>query len=191
MESLGHIAHVLGDESGAQNWEQRSAALMAKMNQKLYDPKAGLYRAIYKGQPLPLITPFSMFPLLTGQLDPAIAQRLVQHLTDPATFWPRYPVPTVALNQADYSPTTMWRGPTWVNVNYLLQEGLERSGFEQAAQDLRERTLEMIMGYPDIYEYYNPETGEPGAKAATSFGWSAALFIEMVLRATQKSRLEP
>jgi hypothetical protein len=77
-----------------------------------------------------------------------------------------------------------------VNVNYLLQEGLERSGFEQAAQDLRERTLEMIMGYPDIYEYYNPETGEPGAKAATSFGWSAALFIEMVLRATKKSRLE-
>jgi glycogen debranching enzyme len=156
------------------------------MNRKLWDPKAGLYWSYLNARPITLRTPFSLFPLLTGSLDPGIAQRLVNALTDPQEFWPRYPVPTVATSETTYSQVQMWRGPAWVNVNYLLQEGLERSGFERLAQDLRERTLEMIMNYPDIYEYYNPETGEPGIKAATSFGWSAALFIEMVLRATRR-----
>ena len=186
MESLGRIAQVLGMPSKAQAWQERASALLARMNSKLWDPKAGLYWAYLKTQPITLRTPFSLFPLLTGSLKPQIARRLVDALTDPKMFWPRYPVATVALKEIAYSPVQMWRGPAWVNVNYLLQEGLERSGFERLAQDLRERTLEMIMNYPDIYEYYNPETGEPGAKAATSFGWSAALFIEMVLRATRR-----
>lgn len=190
MESLGHIAHVLGLEADAEMWQKRSLELIERMNQKLYDPEAGLYWPNFNGKPIKIRTPFSLFPLMTGQLGQEISQRLVEHLTDPASFWPHYPIPTVALDEPTYSPMVMWRGPTWVNVNYLIQQGLERAGFEQVAHDMRLRTLDMIMGYPDIYEYYNPETGEPGPKAATSFGWSAALFIEMVLRATERSRVE-
>jgi glycogen debranching enzyme len=78
----------------------------------------------------------------------------------------------------------MWRGPTWVNVNYLLIEGLKRSGREDVARELRRRTLEMVMGHNDIYEYYHPETAAPGSKAASIYGWSAALFIDLALQAT-------
>jgi putative isomerase len=187
MESLARIARVLGEETQAAGWQERANALLARMDEKMWDPEAGLYWPLLEGsKPIKLRTPFSLMPLLTGKLDPQIAARLVENLSDPARFWPRYPVPTVALGEEPYDPMVMWRGPTWVNINYLLQEGLERSGYETLAQDLRNRTLDMIMGYPDIFEYYNPETGEPGPKAATSFGWSAALFIEMVLRATRR-----
>jgi glycogen debranching enzyme len=78
----------------------------------------------------------------------------------------------------------MWRGPTWVNVNYLLIEGLERSGRKEVARELRHRTLEMVMAHSDIYEYYHPETAAPGAQAASIYGWSAALFIDLALQAT-------
>jgi hypothetical protein len=189
MDSLGHIAHVLGQEEAAQGWQQRANTLLAQMGKKLYDRKVGLYWPYHEGKPIRLLTPFSLFPLLTGRLSRGVASRLVKHLKNPEEFWPRYPIPTVGLNESSFSPMTMWRGPTWVNINYLLQQGLEASGFEQDAQEMRLRSLEMIMNYPDIYEYYNPLTGEPGPKAATSFGWSAALFIEMVLRATQNARI--
>jgi glycogen debranching enzyme len=81
----------------------------------------------------------------------------------------------------------MWRGPAWINVNYLMVEGLERSGFPVEARELRRRTLELIMGHQDIFEFYHPVTGEPGPQAATMFGWSAALFIEMALDDIQEN----
>jgi glycogen debranching enzyme len=114
-----------------------------------------------------------------------IADRLVEHLRDEEQFWTRYPVTTVARNDPKYDPWQMWRGPTWVNVNYLLIEGLERSGYLELARDLRQRTLQMVMGANDIYEYYHPETGAMGPKAASIYGWSAALFIDLALQATR------
>ena len=74
-----------------------------------------------------------------------------------------------------------------MNVNYLLVEGLTRSGFPEEARRLRRITLEKLMLFPDFYEYYNPLTGEPGAKAAPIFGWSAALFIDLALQETAAS----
>jgi glycogen debranching enzyme len=185
MESLGKIAGVLGELDAQQTWQRRARELLARIQEHMWDEQAGLYWPRHNGECIRITTPFSLFPLLTGQLDADVAKRLVEHLTDPASFGVRFPVPTVAINEPSFSQTTMWRGPTWVNVNYMLQEGLERSGFERLAQDLRVKTLEMIMNYPDVFEYYNPLTGEPGPKAAPSFGWSAALFIEMVLRLAQ------
>lgn len=104
-------------------------------------------------------------------------------LTDPAAFWPRYPVPSVALSDACFDAQQMWRGPTWVNLNYLLIEGLRRCGYHDEADALRRRTIRLIGRHRDIYEYYDPLTGEPPPKAASLFGWSAALFIELVLQA--------
>jgi hypothetical protein len=51
-----------------------------------------------------------------------------------------------------------WRGPSRVNVNYLLVEGLSRSGYPDLARQLRQRTLNMIASGDDIYEFYNPVT---------------------------------
>ncbi len=118
-----------------------------------------------------------------GRLPEPITRRLVERLTDSATFWSRYPVPSVALNDPHFDAHQMWRGPTWVNVNYLLVEGLERCGYPVEAAELRGRSIELIGRHRDIYEYYNPLTGEPSPKAASLFGWSAALFIELLLQA--------
>ena len=185
MENLGRIAHVLGLEEESRHWNFMASRLLKRMNEKLWDPEAGLYWALHNGRPIRVRTPFSLFPLLTGALEPNVAERLLAHLTNPASFWPRYPVPSVALDDPQCSLTTMWRGPTWVNVNYLLMEGLERSGYRDVADELCRLTLDMISQRPDIYEYYNPQDGTPPPKAATTFGWSAALFIELAIRASR------
>jgi len=82
----------------------------------------------------------------------------------------------------------MWRGPTWVNINYLFIEGLARSGYEEIARELRDRTLELLMAHDDLFEYYNAETGEPPPRAARLFGWSSAVFIELAMQASQNHK---
>jgi len=183
QEALAKIAAAIGETADAERWAQRADALARRMIEKMWDETAGLFWAKRppSGLPVNVRTPFNLFPLLTGRMPPQVAARLVAHLTDERQFWTRYPVPTVARDDPKYSPQQMWRGPTWVNVNYLLVEGLERAGYPELARELRRRSLEMMLGEDDIFEYYHPETGRSSPKAASIFGWSSALFIEMAL----------
>ena len=77
----------------------------------------------------------------------------------------------------------MWRGPVWLNVNRLLIEGLRRSGFASEAAALRERTLSLALEQPDFSEYYNPLTGSFPRRAAPTFGWAAASFLDLASEA--------
>jgi glycogen debranching enzyme len=182
QEALSKMAAAIGETADAEKWAQRAETMAQRMIQLMWDEQAGLFWAKRNGAPIRVRTPFNLFPLITGRMPPEIAARLAAHLTDAKQFWPRYPVPTVALDDPKYNPEQMWRGPTWVNVNYLLMEGLERAGQLELARELRRRTLAMMLDDNDIYEYYNPETGRPPPKAASIFGWSSALLIEMMLR---------
>jgi putative isomerase len=58
------------------------------------------------------------------------------------------------------------------------------------AATLREKTLELVMNQPSIYEYYNAETGEPPVAAADIFGWSAAVFIDLAIQASLEEGTE-
>jgi putative isomerase len=182
QEALARIALAIGEKGDAQMWTARAETLLQKMLEHSWDAQAGLFWARHAGAVVPVRTPFNLFPLITGRLPAEITRRLVAQLTDSGKFWSRYPVPSVALDDPHYDPQTMWRGPTWINVNYLLIEGLQRSGYLDLARELRRRTLELMSQQEDIYEYYHPESGINPPKAAPIFGWSAAIFIELAIQ---------
>lgn len=180
MEALSRMAAVIGEDP--EPWAARADTLTRRMIETLWDEETGCFRARRNGALVDVLTPFSFFPMLTGRLPAPLCERMVALLTDPRHFWSRYPVPTVALDDPHYDPLQMWRGPTWLNVNYLLIEGLNRCGYAEVAKELRHRTLELVAQSDDIYEYYHPETGEVPPKAAPIFGWSAALYIELAIQ---------
>ncbi len=189
QDTLAKIAGEIGQVEDAQMWSQRAAGLAQRMIDQAWDEQAGLFWARKDGQPIHVRTPFNLFPLITGRMPPGITRRLVAHLTNPHEFWPPYPVPSVALDDAKYDPNQMWRGPTWVNINYLLIEGLRKAGYPEESAELRRRTLELIGAQKDIYEYYHPVTGEKPPKAAAIFGWSSAVFIDLAIQASLEARL--
>jgi putative isomerase len=182
QEALANIAKAINKENDSMRWMERANTLASRLVEQAWDPEAGLFWAKKDGFRVNSRTPFNLFPLITGRLPSDISTRLVAHLTDPSQFWARYPIPSVALDDASYSPTDMWRGPTWVNVNYMLIEGLWRSGFPDLARKLRRSTLEMMCCRDDIYEYYNPQTGEKPTEAASVFGWSSAILIDLAIQ---------
>jgi glycogen debranching enzyme len=185
MDALAEIATILGLSDDATMWRASAEELAQKIIAHFWDEDAGVFWAMRNHQPIRVLTPFNLYPLLTGRMPRAICERLVAHLTDPNEFWTAYPIPTVARNDSKYNPNQMWRGPTWVNINYLFIEGLQRIGYSDRARELRDKTLAMLMRHNDIYEYYNPETGNPPPHAASVFGWSSAVFIDLALQASR------
>ncbi len=185
QEALSKMAFAIGDAADGVQWAQRADAQAAAMVRWLWDEEAGLFwaRRPVEDARVNVRTPFNLFPLITGRLPQNVVQRLVEHLTNEDEFWSRYPLPTVALNDPKYDALTMWRGPTWVNVNYLLIEGLLRTGYVDLARELRRRTLDLINLHDDIYEYYQPQTGAVPPAAASLFGWSSAVFIDLAIQA--------
>jgi glycogen debranching enzyme len=193
QEALARIAWTVGENGDVALWRGRAEAMAQRLLRIAWDETAGLFWAVHPvtRKPIRVRTPFNLFPLLTGRMPADVVARLVAHLTDEREFWTRYPVPTVALDDPKHDPLTMWRGPTWVNVNYLLIEGLQRCGRYDLARELRRRTLEMIVRAGDIYEFYHPVTGENPPQAASIFGWSSAVFIDLAIQAAAEANAGP
>lgn len=188
MENLAFMAHALGRKQEAATWRRKADSLTRSMVDVLYDPQRGLFQALHDGQAIPERTPFNLLPLWTGRLESQMQEMLVEHLLDPGAFWGAYPLTTVARDSASFSPTTMWRGPVWINVNYFFIEALRRAGQVDLARELRRKTIELVAQNEGIFEYYNPETGKPAPSAAPIFGWSAALFLDLILQAAEDEK---
>jgi glycogen debranching enzyme len=185
MDALAEMAGILGLKADATEWHARAGTLVQKIKAHFWDDEVGVFWATRDHKPIRVLTPFNLYPLLTGRLSTREADSLAAHLLSSDEFMTRYPIPTVARTDRKYDPNRMWRGPTWVNINYLFIEGLARSGYPIQAGVLRDRTLELLMRHNDIYEYYHPETGDPPPNAASVFGWSSAVFVDLAIKASR------
>jgi putative isomerase len=182
QESLARIADLIDLPADAAQYREEADQTAQKMLKELWSEERGLFWATHNGQPVNTFTPFNLLPLLTGRMPNRVNERLIQHLTDPNTFWPEWPLPTVAMSDPKFDPAQMWRGPTWTNINYLFVEALNRVGETDVARKLRRKTLDLVMQHSNIYEYYDPFTGERPPKSASMFGWSSANFIDLAIQ---------
>jgi len=191
MGSLAVMAEKLGMDDEGRMWRRRAASIVRRMIEDMWDEEQGIFQTLYEEKPVPVLTPFALYPIWTGQLPNEIRNRLIAHLTNPDEFWGEYVIPTVARNDPHYNPEKMWCGPVWVNVNYFFIEALNLIGETALANELREKTLDLVMKHPSIYEYYNADTGDPPKTAADVFGWTAAVFIDLAIQASQTDDISP
>jgi glycogen debranching enzyme len=89
----------------------------------------------------------------------------------------------VATDEPTFDPVRYWRGPVWVNVNWMLHHGLRQSGLDDLAGRVRADTLR-AMGAAGRWEYFDPRPGTPPAAlglGTDEFSWSAALALDFQL----------
>src|SRR5690606_34485120 len=86
----------------------------------------------------------TLMPLYAGCISKERAKKLVKMLEDKHVFGTNYPVPSVPVNSEWFKQHTYWQGPSWVNTNWLIIDGLKRYGFDEHAAALTESTLEMV-----------------------------------------------
>jgi neutral trehalase len=114
------------------------------------------------------------------------------------------PVASIAVKNREYYAKDMWRGPVWMNMNWLIAEGLERYGMIEEAETIRaltrgeiERTVEK---YGVFFEYFDdrgeveppallrkgqcaPEVS-PYNQVMHDFGWTATLYVDLLAQRT-------
>ncbi len=118
----------------------------------------------------------ALLPLYSGSISDERAKKIVKLLEDEHQFGTNYPVPSTPVNSPWFRPHRYWQGPTWVNMNWLIIDGLRRYGFSDHADALAETTLEMVANN-GFGEYFSPIDGTPAG--AANFSWTAALTIDL------------
>jgi hypothetical protein len=182
-QALAKIAEELGDPTHAAHYRQDAERVAEAIRGKMWDPEAQTFFDLRgeKEIPVRVRTPAALIALPFGIADPAQADALIAQLADPNRFWAPYPVPTVALDEPTFSPRDYWRGPVWINQNWLIIDGLRRYHREDLAGALLRRTFDLLTreGHPSNREYFDPLTGE--GLGAVDLGWTG-LCNDLIIR---------
>lgn len=150
-----------------------------KALEQLWDPYSSQYfsREFVSHRLLKTSSIGTLMPLYAGTVSKKRAAELVKMIEDEKLFCANYPAPSVPLSADQFNPIGYWQGPSWVNMNWLIIQGLKQYGFDDHAAALGESTLEMVAG-SGCYEYFNPLDGS--AAGAPDFSWTAALTIDLL-----------
>jgi glycogen debranching enzyme len=165
---LAVLARESGDSDRAVRADARSARLIEGLMSRLWDEPTG--RFAYHDVPadrrlLPNVIgaygPLMLTDDLPSSVGATLGACLLRHYVTP------WPLPTTAPSDPGFDAHRYWRGPTWVNVNWLLAPHVDL--------DLAERSLELLRRQ-GFREYFDPVSGE--GLGARSFTWSAALALD-------------
>ena len=178
MRALGDMAQELGESASAARWRERADTLAGRINAVMWDPETRFYYNVDRatnsftvktaaGATIDLRRKeiIGFLPLWAGVAPPDRAQALVQHLTNPAEFWRRFGVPTLAADDPGYEPRItrccQWNGAVWLEWNYLVFDGLRRYGYRREARELGERMIEaaatQLRRNHRFWESYSPD----------------------------------
>jgi len=86
-------------------------------------------------------------------------------------------VPSTGLDEKDYTPQLYWRGPVWINVNWLVWCGLQKYGYKEKADQIKDGVIELVKEH-GFYEYFDASTG--AGYGGRNFSWTAALLIDVI-----------
>lgn len=150
-----------------------------KALEELWDDATGQYfsRSFVSHKLIEEPTIATLLPLYAGAVSKQRAEELVALLNDKRVFGAEWPVPSVPLDSAYFNPVKYWQGPSWVNTNWLIIDGLRGYGYNKEANKLRAKTLDLA-AKNGMNEYFNSLTGQPAG--ASNFSWTAALTIDLL-----------
>jgi hypothetical protein len=179
---LAEIACIL--DKNPSPFEDRAEQTAQAMNRKLWNEEHATYLDfdLVTGQPLRAYVAAGFLPLYAGVPVEDRAQRMVEALESPCFYLGDKSVravPSYDRYGFGFSTDRYWRGPVWVNIDWLLMRGLERYGFEEHAGYLRQIIIDLVED-GGFYEYFDPISGR--GHGSNFFSWTAALFLDVSLR---------
>jgi hypothetical protein len=182
-ECLLEIADWLREpKKEIKDWLHRSREAM---NAKLWNPEKGQYDAWdrYARERIPMVTSSGLLPLLGGipsqRQAKAIHKRLLSPSFSGSAKNPAWLCPTTDLKSKWLDRRKYWRGPVWINTNWMLHQGLLRYGYDKTAQRVKEDSLYLLENL-GFYEYFDPfrDAETIVGYGTEQFSWSAALYLD-------------
>lgn len=178
--ALAEIAGIIGGDPVPHR--EAAERIQAAMLRELWDPVARRHyaRDVISGHLEPEETIVSFAPLLDEDLP---ADRLAPILDDlrSVCFHPdagtHFIVPTYSLQSPGFDRRRYWRGPVWINTNWLLWRGLRQHGRHAEADEIARSSLALV-ARSGFREYFDPMNGT--GYGSRDFAWTAALVLDLV-----------
>ncbi|GIJ76280.1 hypothetical protein SAMN05443287_102204 [Micromonospora phaseoli] len=179
-QALAGIAGEIGADPGPHR--ERAARITEAVLARLYDPQTGTFRPrdLRTDRLTPARTVLGLTPLILPDLPARQVEAVLAEATSGrfglATRMAR-PLPSHDRTAADFEPLRYWRGPSWMNINWLVRHGLLTHGREGLAAGLRASMIELV-GAAGCHEYFHPDTGV--GLGSPAFSWTAALLLDVL-----------
>ena len=88
-----------------------------------------------------------------------------------------FTIPNYDMTEKDFDPKNYWRGPVWINVNWMISQGLKGYGYSEKADSMKQDIIQLPIRF-GFHEYFDSHSGR--GYGSSNFSWTAALFIELV-----------
>ncbi|MDO5986936.1 trehalase family glycosidase [Flavivirga amylovorans] len=184
-ESLINLYEKLGDSEKVnqlKEWQEKSKQ---SFNSKLFDEELGAYvhYDMRNERPLRYLSSSSFSPLYAGIPSTERAASMVQIMMEKFGGDHQYLCASFDPTSERFNPKKYWRGPVWVNLNWMLHNGLKRYGYKDIAERVKHDTIQ-ILEKNGFYEYFDSrkemhQNGKAGY-GGNNFSWSAALLIDLL-----------
>ena len=181
FRALASVARRLERPGDEAEWRGLEAGCRRAIDERMWSADARLFTDVdgRTGERTGVKAAVGFYPLLTGGVDGARLDALLDHLEDPETFGTRFPLPSSSVDDPRFSAEGVWRGKrrncpwngrVWPMTTSHVIEGLLRcwrGGKARAgarAADMLHRFARMMFtdgdpSRPNCFEHYNPHTG--------------------------------
>ncbi len=116
-------------------------------------------------------------PIFAGIPSAIQIEKLVNHFEKNDNL---IPIPSCFPDQKGFEKKNYWRGPVWVNMNWMVWKGLLLYGKDRLAEKIKNSTIKMVDKY-GVYEYFDPylNAKQTAGYGGANFSWTAALILDM------------
>lgn len=130
------------------------------------------------------VSPTLFYPLLAKVGTKNQHKKIVEHFYNPDEFHGEWMLPSTTRNDPLFQRQRYWKGAIWPPLNFLTYLSLRQSGHYEAASELSEKSLKLIlaewkrMGY--VAENYSSITGtgdDPRLSSDRFHSWGALFGI--------------
>jgi Glycosyl hydrolase family 63 C-terminal domain len=186
--ALAEVATIVGEDPRPHLDDAR--AIHDAILDELWDAENGHMSALDVGLGERSVedTIVSFAPLLDPDLPGDVVAAIVTDLRS-ASFHSDRPggfiVPSFDLRSADFDERRYWRGPIWINTNWLVWHGLRQHGHEDLAEEVAASSLRLV-ARSGFHEYFDPFDGR--GFGTDRFGWTAALTLDLIERLDPATR---
>ncbi len=188
--SLAQMAEALGKADEAREWNRRADRLAELVRTRMWDAEDGFFYHLSRdtgtfvskdGVSLKRKEIIGFLPLWAGIATKEQAAQLVAHLTNPASFWRRFGVPTLAADDPYYDGAVwkccQWNGAVWLLWDYMVFRGLLDYGYRAEAEELARRVMDAVVfqlkANHRFWESYSPDYTQLGSPK--NYLWDAII----------------
>jgi len=162
--ALAEMAGILKRKKEQKELESRAKQYALKM-EELWSSEFGAYLN-YRTDVDSLstrVSPTLFYPLMAKVGNEEKNEKIMEHFYNPEEFYGEWMLPSTTRNDPTFLRQRYWKGAIWPPLNFLTYLSFRQAGYTDAATELSEKSLKLIMtewtrkGY--VSENYSSITG--------------------------------